>query len=93
MSSPTGRALSGPFRALLRRELPAWDPCVLPPDAWLRIERMADPCQIDARLLLQHPDYALRPGEPRNREANHRNNLEAVTVCAFLGNVQEERAS
>jgi len=54
---------------------------------------MADPCQIDARLLLQHPDYALRPGEPRNREANHRNNLEAVTVCAFLGNVREERAS
>ena len=57
---------------MLRQEQPAWDSSVLPPDAWLRIERLADASPLYARLLRQHPDYALWLEEPHNRETNYR---------------------
>ena len=72
MIAPTGHALSGKFRALLRQEHPAWDAGALPPDAWLRIERLADASPLYARLLLQYPGYALWLEEPHNRETNYR---------------------
>jgi [glutamine synthetase] adenylyltransferase / [glutamine synthetase]-adenylyl-L-tyrosine phosphorylase len=72
VSAPTGHALSGNFRALLRQEHPSWDATKLPPDAWLRIERLADASPLYARLLLQHPDYSLWLEEPHNRETNYR---------------------
>ena len=72
MSAPTGHALSGKFRALLRQEHPSWDTTALPPDAWLRLERLADASPLYARLLLQHPEYARWLEEPRNREINYR---------------------
>ena len=72
MSAPTGHALSGKFRALLRQDHPAWDASALPPDAWLRIERLADASPLYARLLLQYPEYALWLEQPHNREANYR---------------------
>ena len=72
MSAPAGHALSGRFRALLRQERPDWDASVLPPDAWLRIERLADASPLYARLLRQHPEYATWLEEPHNRETNYR---------------------
>lgn len=72
MSAPTGHALSGRFLALLRQAHPAWETKALSPDAWLRIERLADASPIYSRLLLQHPEYALWLEEPRNREVTYR---------------------
>jgi glutamate-ammonia-ligase adenylyltransferase len=56
----------------LRQERPDWDASVLPPDAWLRIERLADASPLYARLLRQHPEYATWLEEPHNRETNYR---------------------
>jgi glutamate-ammonia-ligase adenylyltransferase len=57
---------------LLRQDHPAWDARALPPDAWLRLERLADASPLYARLLLRHPDYALWLEQPQNREAHFR---------------------
>ena len=72
MSAPAGHALSGRFRALLRQDHPAWDARALPPDAWLRLERLADASPLYARLLLQYPDYALWLEQPQNRDYSFR---------------------
>jgi glutamate-ammonia-ligase adenylyltransferase len=72
VSAPAGHALSGKFRALLCQDHPAWDARALPPDAWLRIERLADASPLYAFLLRQHPEYALWLEQPQNRETNFR---------------------
>ncbi len=72
MTAPSGSAPSGSLRARLRLEHPAWDAGVLPPDAWLRLERLADASPLYARLLLQHPEDCAWLEQPRNRDAQFR---------------------
>ena len=72
MSAPSGSAPSGSLRARLRQEHPAWDAAALPPDAWLRLERLADASPLYARLLLRHPDYCAWLEQPHNRDTPFR---------------------
>jgi glutamate-ammonia-ligase adenylyltransferase len=57
---------------VLRQEHPAWATDALPPDAWLRLERLADASPLYARLLRQHPEYCLWLEQPHNRDAPFR---------------------
>jgi len=74
---PSVNASSGPvppggFCDLLRQEHPTWDARALPPDAWVRLERLADASPLYARLLRRHPDYCLWLEQPQNRDADFR---------------------
>ena len=63
MSAP-----SGSLRERLRQDHPTWDTRTLPPDAWLRLERLADASPLYARLLQRHPDYCAWLEQPHNRD-------------------------
>lgn len=57
---------------MLCQDHPGWDARALPPDAWLRLERLADASPLYAQYLLQHPDSALWLEQPQNRETHFR---------------------
>jgi glutamate-ammonia-ligase adenylyltransferase len=68
----SGPASPGGFCELLRQEHPAWDTGALPPEAWVRLERLADASPLYARLLQRHPEYCLWLEQPQNRDADFR---------------------
>jgi [glutamine synthetase] adenylyltransferase / [glutamine synthetase]-adenylyl-L-tyrosine phosphorylase len=72
VSTSPAPAKPGAFRKLLCQEHPGWDASVLPPDAWLRLDRLADASPLYARLLRQHPDYCLWLEQPQNRDVSFR---------------------
>lgn len=72
MSQPPRPAPSGSLREGLRQEHPSWDPDALPPDAWLRLERLADASPLYARLLRWRPDLCAWLEQPRNRDTPFR---------------------
>ena len=72
MNTSPGPASPGSLRDLLQQEHPAWDASALPPDAWARLERLADASPLYARLLRRHPEYCLWLEQPQNRDADFR---------------------
>jgi glutamate-ammonia-ligase adenylyltransferase len=72
VSARPSPAPTASFRQLLCQEHPAWNARALPPDAWLRLERLATASPLYARLLRQHPDYCLWLEQPQNRDADFR---------------------
>ncbi len=72
MNAPPGPASPGGFRELLHQEHPAWDAGAFPPEAWARLERLADASPLYARLLRRHPDYCLWLEQPQNRDTPFR---------------------
>jgi len=72
VSTPARPAPPGGFREALLQEHAGWDAGALPPDAWTRLERLADASPLYARVLRQQPDYCLWLEQPHNRDTDFR---------------------
>ncbi|HUJ44902.1 MAG TPA: hypothetical protein VLW52_14985 [Opitutaceae bacterium] len=72
MNPSSGPASPGGFCELLRQEHPSWNTGALAPEAWARLERLADASPLYARLLRRHPEYCLWLEQPQNRDADFR---------------------
>lgn len=93
MNATSGSALSGSFRELLQQDNPAWNADGISPEAWARLERLADASPLYARLLRRHPEYCLWLEQPQNRDADFRYQALLDEWRAFATNSGETFAS
>ena len=72
MSTPARPAPPGGFREALAQEHPDWAADALAPEAWARLERLADASPLYAQVLRQQPDYCLWLEQAQNRDTDFR---------------------
>jgi [glutamine synthetase] adenylyltransferase / [glutamine synthetase]-adenylyl-L-tyrosine phosphorylase len=72
VSTPARPAPPGGLREALQQEHAGWDAGALAPEAWARLERLADASPLYAQVLRREPAYCLWLEQPHNRDTDFR---------------------